>query len=342
MKAVRLVAIGQPLEEQALPRPTPGEKDVLVRVRAAGICHSDVHYRAGTSPAGPLPVTLGHEVAGVVEAVGPRATRVRPGDRVALHYLVTCGECSHCRGGSEQFCPTGAMIGKHRDGGYAEYIAVPERNCVPLPAEVSFEQGAILMCSSATAFHALRKARLAAGETAAIFGIGGLGISAVQLARLAGAREVYAVDIVAEKLRLAAHYGAIPVNAAQADPVAEIRQLTAGRGVDVALELIGLPQTMGQAIQSLAALGRAVLVGISAQPLVIDTYRDVLGREAEIIGSNDHSLPELELLVQFVRQGRLDLGQAITHTVGLEAGPINRVLDALERFGEDVRTVIVP
>jgi len=342
MKAVRLVAIGQPLEMQEIPRPMLGERDVLVRIRAAGICHSDVHYRAGISPVKPLPMTPGHEVAGVVDQAGTQVTGLQVGDRVCLHYLVTCGDCPYCITGNEHFCVTGRMIGKHLDGGYAEYIAVPARNAIRLPDEVSFEHAAVLMCSSATSLHALRKGRLKAGETVAIFGAGGLGMSAIQIARALGALEVYAVDINADKLQLAAHYGAIPVNAAQGDPVAAIRQLTGGRGVDVALELIGLPQTMLQAVQALAIFGRAVWVGITDRPVTLDSYHEILGREAEVIGSDDHLLPELHLLLEYARRGILDLSQVVTRTVPLDASAINAVLDNLEQYHADVRTVIVP
>lgn len=342
MKAVRLVEIGKPLELQEVPQPTVTEGTVLVRVKAAGICHSDVHYRAGTSAVGRLPQTLGHEVAGVVEEVGPGVASLSPGDRVCLHYLLTCGTCEFCRGGHEQFCAQGKMLGKHTDGGYAEYIAVPARNAVRLADKVSFEQGAILMCSSSTSFHALRKARLQAGETVAVFGAGGLGMSAIQLARIMGALEVYAVDINDEKLELAEGFGAVPVNAQRSDPVAEIRRLTGGRGVDVAAEVIGLKLTMEQAVRSLAILGRAVLAGITDQPFSIDSYADLLGREAEVIGSSDHLLWELPVLVEFVRQGRLDLSHVVTRTVPLEAEAINGVMDALEEFGGEVRAVITP
>ncbi len=342
MKAVQLVKVGQPLELHDVPIPAVGERDILVRVRAAGICHSDVHYRAGRSPVRPLPLTLGHEVAGVVEQIGAQVTTVKAGDRVCLHYNLTCGHCYYCSTGNEQFCPEGLMIGHYTPGGYAEYIAVPARNAVPLPDEIPFEQGATLMCASATAFHALRKARIRGGETAVVVGVGGLGMSAIQLARALGALEVYAVDIHAEKLALAAHYGALPVNARQADPVAEIRRLTRGKGVDVALELIGLPQTMRQAVQCLAPMGRAVIAGISDRPLEIETYRELLGPEAEIIGSNDHLLQELPLLVEMARRKVLDTSRVVTRTVPLDAAAINQVLDALEGFSGDVRTVIVP
>jgi D-arabinose 1-dehydrogenase-like Zn-dependent alcohol dehydrogenase len=342
LKALRLTTIGQPLKAQEIPVPVVGPGEVLVQIKAAGICHSDAHYRGGVSYAGPLPVTLGHEIAGEVSAVGPGVTRAQPGNRVCLHYLVTCGQCEYCNRGQEQFCVAGQMLGKHRDGGYAEYIAVPERGVVHLPAEIPYEHAAIMMCSSSTSLHALRKARLQPGETVAVFGAGGLGMSAIQLARGLGALAVYAVDINADKLKLAASFGALPVDASQGDPVAEIRRLTGGRGVDVAVELIGLPLTMRQAVQSLGVMGRASLAGITQTPFEVDSYRELIGREAEIIGCSDHLLQEFPLLMEFARRKVLDLAHVVTRTVPLDAGPVNAALDALQKFGGEVRTVIVP
>ena len=204
MKAVQLVTIGQPLEARDVAIPDIGVKEILVRVKAAGICRSDVHYRSGLGTVGSLPHTLGHEVSGVIETVGSNVKGLQTGQRVSLHYLVTCGECSMCRMGREQFCPRGKMIGKDVAGGYAEFISIPARNAVPLPDEVSFDHGAVLMCSTATVFHALRKARLAPGESVAIVGVGGLGLSALQLALAFGATSVFAVDIDEAKLETAA------------------------------------------------------------------------------------------------------------------------------------------
>ena len=334
MKAVRLIKPGQKLELQEIPVPSPGARDVLVRVKAAGICHSDAHYRAGKSRVHPLPLTLGHEVAGVVERAGAEVKRLKAGDRVCLHYLATCGDCRYCNEGSEQFCATGQMIGKYRDGGYAEFICVPARSVFVLPEEIPFEQGAIMMCSSATSLHALKKVRIAAGETVAVFGAGGLGISAVQLARAFGAKEVFAVDIKASKLEFAEEFGATPVDASKADAVAELKRLTGGRGVDVALELIGLPQTMQQAVKCLAIKGRAALVGITEKNFEVAPYADVLNKEAEIIGVSDHLASELPQLIEWARSGKLDLSKVVTRTVPLDAGVINEVLDGLEKFGE--------
>jgi propanol-preferring alcohol dehydrogenase len=337
-----MTAVRRPLELRECATREPAAGEVRVRVRAAGICHSDAHYRAGLSPMGPLPLTLGHEIAGVVDAVGTGVHDLREGDRVCLHYLLTCGACAQCQAGRESFCDAAAMLGHHLHGGFAEAITVPARNAVRLPERIPFEHGAILMCSSATALHALRRGRLHPGETVAVFGTGGLGISAVQLARALGAREVFAVDIRADKLEAAARLGAVPIDARRADPVAQLVAATQGNGVDVALDLVGLPLTMRQALTSLAPRGRAVLVALSDRPLELDPYREILGREAELIGSNDHTLAEVSEVLAHAERGTLDLSGAVTRTVPLEAAAINEVLDALEQNRAGVRTVVVP
>jgi propanol-preferring alcohol dehydrogenase len=341
MKAVRLAAVGRPLEMQEIALPAVGPLDVLVQVAAAGICHSDVHYRAGVSPAGPLPLTLGHEVSGVVAQVGDLVTGWRPGDRVCLHYLATCGHCAYCRQGQEQFCTAGQMIGKQRDGGYAEFIAVPASSVFPLPDEISFEFGAVMMCSSATALHALRKGRLAAGESVAIFGAGGLGMSAIQIARAMGALAIFAVDLDAGRLALAARLGAVPVDAQRGDTTAEIKRLNGGRGVDVALDFVGVAATLRPAIASLAPFGRVVAVGLGQEPVPIYPYQEIINREAEIIGCSDHLASEIPLLTELVRRGSLDLAPVVTDVIPLHADAIDAVMDRLERYGAGgVRTVI--
>ncbi len=339
---MRLMATGQPLEECDVPTPRLGRSDILVRVGAAGICHSDVHYRAGTSPAGPLPITPGHEVAGTVQSVGEDVSAIGPSDRVCLHYMVTCGRCRYCVRGTEQFCLEGRMIGKNRDGGYAECIAVPDRGVVLLPESIPFDHAAVMMCSTATSYHALRKARLVMGETVAIFGAGGLGLSAVQLARALGAAEVYAIDVNRSRLDQAESLDATALDASKGNPLEMLEELTHGAGVDVSLELVGLPETMQQAVRALGVFGRAVLVGITQKPFSIASYHDLIGKEAEVIGGSDHLLSELPDLLSMTERGILDLSRVVTATVPLAAGPINEAMDALERFQGASRTVIVP
>jgi propanol-preferring alcohol dehydrogenase len=340
MRAIRLVGQKQPVVMQEIDVPRLGRTDVLVRVKAAGICHSDAHYRSGVTRTGPLPVTLGHEVAGIVEEVGTDVARFKSGDRVSVHYLATCGDCHHCSRGSEQFCGTAQMIGKHREGGWADYISMPERSLFLLPPEISLEQGAVMMCSSSTSLHALKKARLRGGDTVAVFGVGGLGASAVQLAMAMGALEVFAVDINPVKLALAASFGAVPVNAAEGDPVREIRRRTGGRGVDVSVELVGLPVTMRQAVQALAVQGRAAIAGLSDRTFELASYTELLGTEAEVIGVADHLAQEMPQLLEFAVRGKLNLEKVITRRVPLDAGIVDGVLDELDRYGDHVRTVI--
>jgi D-arabinose 1-dehydrogenase-like Zn-dependent alcohol dehydrogenase len=342
MRAVRLVQVGKPLEDAEIPVPEIGPNEVLIRVVAAGICHSDAHYRAGISKIDNLPVTLGHEVAGVVESAGEKVANVAPGDRVCVHYLVHCGHCELCTRGLEQFCRSGQMIGKHRDGGYAEFIAVPVKNAFALPDEISFEIGAIMMCSSATALHALHKARLKPEESVAIFGFGGLGFSALQLARAFDCGDVYVVEINPSKLASAAKLGAVAINAKAGDPVEQIKEATAGKGVDVSLELIGSAKTMRQCVLCLAPLGRAALVGLTAESMSILPYTELINKEVEIIGVSDHLATELPPLIESARSGKFRFPPETLRVVDLDAGQVNAALDALQDSIDHVRTVIVP
>jgi len=233
------------------------------------------------------------------------------------------------------------MIGHHVDGGLATHIAVPERNAIPLPDSIPLEQGAIMMCSSATSLHALRKSRFVPGETVAVYGAGGLGMSAIQIAHAIGALEVFAVDINAEKLGLAASFGAIPLDASKVDPVAEIMRLTNDRGVHVSLEFAGRQDTTQQAVRSLGIQGRCVIVGITTSPVEFDTYRELIGGECEIIGANDHLLPEIHLLLELADHGKIDLSTVVSRTIPLETDPVNDTLTKLETFSSPVRTVVI-
>jgi propanol-preferring alcohol dehydrogenase len=341
MKAVRLVQLSEPLRDVELPVPEIGPADVLVRVAACGICHSDAHYRAGISPIAHLPVTPGHEVAGTVEAVGREVGAFRLGDRVCVHYLAHCGACPACRRGQEQFCREVQMIGKHRDGGYAEFIRVPARSLFALPEEIPFAQGAIMMCSSATALHALNKARLQPGESVAIFGFGGLGYSALQLARALDCGAVYVVEINPAKLAAAAALGAIPIPATAGDPVQQIRDATGGKGVDISIELVGTAATMGQAVRCLGVLGRAAIVALSREALSFLPYTELINKEAEVIGVSDHLASEFPSLLRYAQTGKLTFAESTLRFVDLDAAQINAALDALERSTDHVRSVIV-
>lgn len=342
MKAVRLMQVGKPLEDAEVAVTDIGASEVLVRVAACGICHSDAHYRAGISSIDSLPVTPGHEVAGRVEAVGKKVTHFSPGDRVCIHYLVSCGACDFCLRGNEQFCAKVQMIGKHRNGGYAEFIAVPGRNVFALPDEISFEQGAIMMCSSATALHALNKAHLKPGESVAIFGFGGLGFSALQLARALDCGQIYVVEVNPAKLATAADFGVVAIDATAGDPVQQILDATSGKGADIAVELVGSAVTMHQTVQCLAVQGRAAMVALSKESMSLLPYFDLINKEAELIGVSDHLTSELPVLMDLARNGKLHFPEGTLGFIDLDARQINTALDAVEKSTDQIRTVITP
>lgn len=338
MRAVQLVASGKPLEERDSDVEPPGPGQVLVKIVVAGVCHSDAHYRQGFPGVARMPITLGHEIAGVVEAAGPRVTHAEPGQRVAIHYQLSCGVCAYCLHGNEQFCARGAMLGKDRDGGYAEFITVPEANAFPIPDSVLSAHAAVMMCSTATAYHALRKGRLQAGERVAVFGVGGLGMSAVQLAAAFGAETVFAVDVNPAKTELAGQYGAEPI--AVDDAVAAIRSATGGQGVDVALELAGHIETTRAGLDALGPMGRLVVVGLNDDPVPLHPYEDLITTEKEIIGNADHHGSEIPEVLRMAESGDLDLSRVVTGYIPFTADAINGALDALEALSGETRTVV--
>ncbi len=341
MRAVQLTRFRAPLEEVRLPDPDPGPGEVLIHVRAAGICHSDAHYRSGLGTIA-LPRTPGHEVSGVVARCGPGVVSPAIGSRVAVHYLVSCGTCDRCRGAGEQFCRTGAMIGKERDGGYAEAIVVPAENAVPLPEGVSFEHAAVMMCSTATAFHALRLASLSPGEIVAIIGFGGLGASALQLAGVLGAGRVVVLDVVAEKLAQAGRLGATAIDPRVENLEDVLLRATDRHGIDVALDFAGQPATTSAVLRSLAPRGRLTMVALATATPAINPYRDLVAKEASVIGCSDHLRSELVELLDLAGRGALDLSSAIAETLPLDATAINAALDDLEAGTPSLRRVILP
>lgn len=340
MRAVRMLAPNVSLAGVDLPDVFPGPHEVKIDIRACGICHSDAHYRSGFGNV-PLPRTLGHEIAGVVSAVGEAVTTASVGDRVAVHYLRTCGECRPCREAGEQFCTQGEMIGKHCDGGYAESIVVPAANAVPIPDNVPFDAAAVMMCSTATAYHALRLAGMRPGARVAILGFGGLGVSAHLLGVALGADRIAAVDIVPEKLDAAARMGARPVHGASATLASELLQAADGYGFDIALDFTGRPDVSRAALQALAPRGRLVIVALSEAPLDFNPYRDLLAKERAILGCSDHLREELSELLALASSGRLDIPRVISRRVPLDAAAINPILDELERGTGTLRNVIV-
>ena len=284
MKAAVVPHLGAKLEVRELPIPEPGAGQVLIRMQASGLCHTDIHAANGDWPVKPEPpFTPGHEGIGTVERLGPGAGLHQVGDRVAIAWLGSaCGHCAHCVSGWETLCESQQNSGYSVNGAWAEYAVADDRYVVAVPSAVTSLDAAPLTCAGVTTFKAVKVSGIQPGETTAVFGIGGLGHLAVQYARILGG-QVIAVDIEDAKLDLARELGADHVvNARQADPVEAIRQLG---GADVAVSLATSPRAFEQAFGSLRRGGRLVCVALPADgTMSIPIFDTVIGGKS-IIGS---------------------------------------------------------
>lgn len=306
MKAVRYHGPRMPFRLEDVPVPEPGAGEIRVRVGAAGVCHTELHFESGLLDLGIAPVTMGHEIAGTVDALGAGVSDRRVGDRVLVYYYAGCGTCEWCRRGEENLCPQPrAELGFVSDGGYAEYVVIPERNAVPIPDSLPFTAAAPIGCGITTALHACRLARVAAGDTIVVYGVGGVGYGLVQIGRLLGAR-VIAIGRSSNKLALAATLGAdAVVNAAQVDdPAARVRALTNGRGADAVFELVATTRTMAALVAMLARRGRLVFVGYSEDAFTVPPVQLVI-LEAQVMGSVGNSLAELHEAVRLVAERKV-------------------------------------
>lgn len=340
MRAAQLTKIGKPLEIVELPVPEPGEDDILVRVKATGICSSDLHYQDGRSKVTKLPITLGHEISGTVEECGEKVKGLEKGNRVSLFYLITCGKCMMCCSGRDNYCSEAKMLGKNINGGFAEYIVVPARNAFPFPDSIPFSQAALITDAVATPFHALRRAAIQTGESVLVIGIGGLGIHALQLAKIMGAGQIIAMDISPEKLELAIQAGATAVINPQNDNVSEkIATITNERGVNVAIELIGLPGTIRQAMESTGLGGRTVVVGICPEDLVLNPYQDLLLKERTVMGSADQRRADFPIIIELAAQKRLNLSRSVSHELPL--ANVNEGLEMLKKKDQNLVRIVV-
>jgi alcohol dehydrogenase, propanol-preferring len=349
MKAAILREFNKPLSLESIPIPEVGNNDVLVRVRASGICHSDVHIWRGREAEGTgLPLIMGHECAGVIARVGANVKNVKVGDRVVVDYRLTCGQCYYCNSGRTNLCLQTKDFGFTVNGGYAEYSVLAGRQVFPLPDEISFEEGAVIGCAVVTAYHATRVAEIRTGDSVAVIGIGGVGYHILKLCRAAGARRIIAVDVDDGKLARAAKLGAETINPQNEPAEKRIKEVTRDEGVDIAFEAIGIRKTVEAAIRSLSPVGRAVLVGLCFEKVEISPLQDMIwepriansGKETQIRASADHTRADLQEIIELVRHGTIDLSDSITHRLSLDDA--NRGLEMVEKkIGNPVRIVML-
>jgi 6-hydroxycyclohex-1-ene-1-carbonyl-CoA dehydrogenase len=341
MRAAVFYEANAPLRVQDWPDPTPGHDEILVRVAACGLCHTDLHYLDhGVATAKRPPFILGHEATGVVERLGEGVANVRVGDRVLLPAVLPCGSCFACRTGRENICLRLRMFGNDVDGAYAEYVSAPAKDVFILPDEIPLVEGCIIADAVTTPYHAVKnRAEVRAGDSVVVYGCGGVGLNVVQFARLAGGI-VFAVDIADEKLEYALRLGATAIINPAREPASvakAVRKLTGGVGADIAIEAIGNPATMKDAFSTLRPGGRLVVVGYSDHEVALNAGR-VMYREMEIRGSLGCRPVDYPRVIELVRTGRVEVASLVTARFPLEE--INAGLDTL-RAGRGIRSVVV-
>lgn len=362
MRAAVFSQPGQPMYVDELAMPEPGMGEVRIKVAACGVCHTDLHVLKG-EVAFPTPAVLGHEVSGVVDATGPDVRGFAPGDRVVCSFIMPCGACAYCVRGREDLCetffaynrlkgqlydgttrlyrPNGEPIAMYSMGGLAEYAVTPATSVFPLPDGVPLNDAAIIGCSIFTAYGAVRnQADVRPGQSVAVFAVGGVGTQVLQMARAFGASPVIAVDIRGDKLEKALEMGATAiVNGAAEDAPARVRELTGGRGADVAVEALGSPVTVRQAFESVRDGGKIALIGIAAAgveaPLEITRF---VRRGITVVGSyGAKARSDMPEVVELVRRGAVDASAPITRRYALdEANAAYGALAAGEIVGRAV------
>lgn len=344
MKAARFYEAGKPMRIEDIATPEPGPGEVLVEVRAAGVCGTDLHIALeGTIPTARTPITLGHEGAGVITALGEGVTGWQVGDRVCFLPHAPCGECWYCTQGRETLCPRTQIFGLHRDGTFAEAILVPARCLVALPEAISFELGAILTDAVSTAYHAVAvRGAVQRGESVVVIGCGGVGHHALLFARRLGAGQVIAVDVSDGALRRAQEAGAdATVNAREDDVAKRVKALTDGLGADLAVECVGRAETVTTALKCLRRGGRAVVVGVGSERVTLPPLQAFVGMDLALLGSMGFDRADLEAVIGMVAKGELDLTGSVSETVPL--AEINAALQRVaEGRGASVRVVVVP
>ena len=312
------------LELREFPDPTPGPRDVVLEIKASGMCGSDLHnYRAPAQAAGAVTggikresgMIAGHEPCGVVVAVGSSVSEkeAKVGQRVMDHHYDGCGGCKHCRGGWTQMCLEGTVVyGSGGHGGHAKYMKVPVHTLVPLPDSLSFVTGAAISCGTGTAWGALKRLNLQGGETIAIFGQGPVGLSATQLAVAMGAR-VIAIDISPERRKMAKEFGAEQViDAKSNDVVQAIRDLTHGEGAHKTLDASSAPDARAAAVRSVRSWGTACFVGERGQ-VTLDVSPDLLRRQVTLVGSWTFSKQGQAECAEFIADKKIDVEKLFTH-----------------------------
>jgi alcohol dehydrogenase, propanol-preferring len=340
MKAAVFHGPHRPLEIEDRPMPAAGPGEIVIKIAACGLCHTDLHYIDHDVPTFQRPpLILGHEASGTIAHVGSGIERWHEGDRVLVPALLTCGACDACRRGRENICERGIMPGNHIDGAYAEYMRVPEKDALPLPDDLPLQEACLIADAVSTPYHAVvNRGEVRPGQRVVVFGCGGVGVNVVQIAAAAGA-EVWAVDVQPGRLEHALRFGARHVvNASETTEVAKAIKRATNGGADVAFEAIGNPVTMRQAFDSLHRGGRLVIVGYSERELTLSAAK-LMFNEMDVRGSLGCRPVDYPRIIDMARRGVIAVAPLVTGRFSLDE--INAGLDAL-RAGVGLRNIVVP
>lgn len=323
MKAALLKSLNH-FEIENIEKPIPNASEVLIKVKAAGICGSDIH-KMQTEWTRALPMVMGHEFSGIVEAIGENVTTVKPGDRVAVAHLIPCYECINCRSGKYQFCEDYTLFGAHRYGGFEEYTTVPEKNILNIGEKISFEEAAMLE-PLAVAAHGVMGLAPEIGDTVAIFGLGTVGSLTAQLLRLTGVKKIIGIDIDPKKLIESKKYGVTDTINSLEEPLEQrIFELTEKLGVDIAIECAGSKITEEQCLLITKKGGTIGYQGIAYSDVLLHqrAFENIFRREYTIKGFwNSYSAPfpgkEWSYSIELIKEGKVDLKSLISHRYNLE------------------------
>jgi 2-desacetyl-2-hydroxyethyl bacteriochlorophyllide A dehydrogenase len=308
--------------------PELGEKDVKIKVKVAAICGSDLHIYKGKHPSAPLPVPIGHEIAGEVVETGPKVTRFKPGDRVAVEPVIACGECFFCQRGQYHLCTQISFQYRQGQGGFTPYFIASEKWLHSLPENVTYTEGALLE-PLAVATHAVQKSHPNVGQTSAVFGAGAIGMLVTQLLKQTGGSDIIVVDVNQTRLETALELGATTVlNNRDCDALAEILKLTDQLGVDIAYEAVGLEITLIQALNALRKGGLAVLLGIFEQTNIQLPVNLFVQKEITLAGSQGYNW-DFQTALRLLELKQVNLERMVTHHF-----PLSQLQQAFETLSE--------
>lgn len=330
---------GKDIRIEEVPEPKISDNDVLIKVKAVGICGSELHAYEGISERRKPPLIMGHEFSGEVEEVGKNVKNLVKGDKVVVNPIIYCLKCEQCLSGRSNICENMRLIGLHTSGAFAEYISVPSENCYRMPGNISFEEASMIEPLS-VGIHAVNLVNMKINSNVAIIGgTGIIGLCTLQALRVAGAGRIICTGRRENKLEIAEKLGAnILINVKEIDPVKKIMEITNGKGIDIAFEAVGIQETVKQAISMVKKGGSVVVIGMLAKKTELEML-DIVTKEKQIIGSYGYTPLDFKTALNLIAEGKVNVKPLITHVFSLNEIP--KGFEVLSKNREEVIKVVI-